>query len=170
MTSVFLGMLGSTIPVSILGIRFAMSVEPFWKPEQYSKHQTCSFSTDLSRLSMSQSSRGWYVMRKHNFWDSYRGIICVEGYLVSITYLLLVLIKTYSHLTPSENRDKIEMYLAFGASRFEACKPIAKEALRLALTPNINQMRSADSSHIMKHELHNYLPPEPCLCRLIFTA
>lgn len=33
------------------------------------------------------------------------------------------------------------MYLAFGASRFEACKPIAKEALRLALTPNINQMR-----------------------------
>ncbi len=41
----------------------------------------------------------------------------------------------------SENRDKVEMYLAFGASRFEACKPIAKEALRYALTPNINQMR-----------------------------
>ena len=34
------------------------------------------------------------------------------------------------------------MYLAFGASRFEACKPIARDALRLALTPNINQMRS----------------------------
>ena len=33
------------------------------------------------------------------------------------------------------------MYLAFGASRFEACKPIARDALRLALTPNINQMR-----------------------------
>lgn len=33
------------------------------------------------------------------------------------------------------------MYLAFGASRFEACKPIATDALRLALTPNINQMR-----------------------------
>ncbi|KAJ3483304.1 hypothetical protein NLI96_g6405 [Meripilus lineatus] len=32
------------------------------------------------------------------------------------------------------------MYLAFGASRFEACKPIAKDALRFALTPNINQM------------------------------
>jgi ABC-type iron transport system FetAB permease component len=41
----------------------------------------------------------------------------------------------------SENRDKVEMYLAFGASRFEACKPIATEALRLALTPTINQMR-----------------------------
>ena len=42
----------------------------------------------------------------------------------------------------SENRDKTETYLAFGASRFEACKPIAKSALRLALTPTINQMRS----------------------------
>lgn len=30
-------MLGSTIPVSIIGIRFAMAVEPFWKPEQYSR-------------------------------------------------------------------------------------------------------------------------------------
>jgi ABC-type iron transport system FetAB permease component len=33
------------------------------------------------------------------------------------------------------------MYLAFGASRFEACRPVAREALRLALTPTINQMR-----------------------------
>lgn len=40
-----------------------------------------------------------------------------------------------------ENRDKVEMYLAFGASRVEACKPIAIDALRLALTPTINQMR-----------------------------
>ncbi|KAG5634846.1 hypothetical protein H0H81_000523 [Sphagnurus paluster] len=32
------------------------------------------------------------------------------------------------------------MHLAFGASRMEACKPIAREALRLALTPVINQM------------------------------
>lgn len=39
-----------------------------------------------------------------------------------------------------ENRDKIEMYLAFGASRFEACRPIAVEGLRLALLPTINQM------------------------------
>lgn len=46
------------------------------------------------------------------------------------------------NLAPScrENRDKVETYLAFGASRFEACKPIATEALRLALLPTINQM------------------------------
>jgi len=29
-------MLFSTIPISILGIRFAMGIEPFWQPEQYS--------------------------------------------------------------------------------------------------------------------------------------
>lgn len=40
----------------------------------------------------------------------------------------------------AENRDKIETYLAFGATRFEACRPIGKEALKLALLPTVNQM------------------------------
>lgn len=40
----------------------------------------------------------------------------------------------------SDNRDKIETYLAFGATRFEACRPMAVEALKLALLPTINQM------------------------------
>lgn len=43
----------------------------------------------------------------------------------------------------SENRDKTETYLAFGASRFEACRPLAVDGLRLALMPIINQMRCA---------------------------
>lgn len=47
---------------------------------------------------------------------------------------------SYQH-PDSENRDKIEVYLAFGASRLEACRPVAKQALRLALTPMISQMR-----------------------------
>jgi hypothetical protein len=41
----------------------------------------------------------------------------------------------------SENRDKTETLLAFGASRLEACRPLAVNALRLALMPTINQMR-----------------------------
>jgi hypothetical protein len=41
----------------------------------------------------------------------------------------------------SENRDKTETLLAFGASRFEACRPLAVDALRLSLMPMINQMR-----------------------------
>lgn len=49
------------------------------------------------------------------------------------------------NISRSDNKDKVETYLAFGASRFEACRPIAKEALRLSLTPNINQMRYSDA-------------------------
>ncbi|GJE95251.1 ABC transporter permease [Phanerochaete sordida] len=99
--SVLFAMLFSTIPVSIIGIRFAMSVDPFWKPEQY---------------------------------IPVVGMLCgatISGIVVACNYVLKELY---------ENRDKIETYLAFGASRFEACKPIATDALRLALTPNINQM------------------------------
>ncbi|KAI1796883.1 UPF0014-domain-containing protein [Ganoderma leucocontextum] len=99
--SVLLGMLGSTIPVSIIGTRYAMDVQPFWKPEQY---------------------------------IPIVGMLCgstISGIVVSVSYVLKEIY---------DNRDKVEMYLAFGASRFEACKPIARDALRLALTPNINQM------------------------------
>ncbi|THH17902.1 hypothetical protein EW146_g2992 [Bondarzewia mesenterica] len=62
------------------------------------------------------------------------GMLCgstISGVAVSVDYVLKEL---------DENRDKTETYLAFGASRMEACKPIAREALRLALTPTINQM------------------------------
>ena len=34
-----------------------------------------------------------------------------------------------------DNRDKVETYLAHGASRTEACIPVAREALRLACVP-----------------------------------
>ena len=33
------------------------------------------------------------------------------------------------------------MYLAFGASRWEAGRPVAVEAIRLAMLPTINSMR-----------------------------
>jgi uncharacterized protein (TIGR00245 family) len=100
-SSVLVGMLGSTIPVSIIGTRYAMSAQPFWTPERY---------------------------------IPIVGMLCgstISGIVVSVSYVLKEL---------HDNRDKVEMYLAFGASRFEACRPIATEALRLALTPTINQM------------------------------
>ena len=40
-----------------------------------------------------------------------------------------------------ENRDKIEIYLTFGATRVEACRPILIEALKLVLIPLITSMR-----------------------------
>ncbi|KAG0203852.1 hypothetical protein BGX28_004022 [Mortierella sp. GBA30] len=40
----------------------------------------------------------------------------------------------------SENKEKIELYLSMGASRWEACRPVAVEAMRRAMMPTINQM------------------------------
>ncbi|KAJ3559409.1 hypothetical protein NP233_g11270 [Leucocoprinus birnbaumii] len=99
--SILVAMLGSTIPVSILGTRFAMGIKPFWVPIQY---------------------------------IPIVGMLCgatISGITVSTSYVLKEL---------QENRDKVEVYLAFGASRVEACRPIVIEALRLALTPTINNM------------------------------
>jgi len=58
----------------------------------------------------------------------------------SITPLPKKLNVLFVRIISRENKDKVETYLSFGASRFEACKPIATEALRLALLPTINQM------------------------------
>lgn len=99
--SVLIAMIGSTIPISILGAKFAMAVDPFWTPMQF---------------------------------VPIVGMLCgsaVSGVTISIGYLL----KEFQ-----ENRDKIEVYLAFGASRTEACRPISIEALKLALMPTINSM------------------------------
>jgi len=63
----------------------------------------------------------------------------ISAIVVSIDYVLKEFV---------ENRDKIEVYLTFGASRLEACRPIAKQALRLALTPMISQMS------VIGHDIH----------------
>ena len=55
----------------------------------------------------------------------------ISGIVIAVSYVLKELV---------ENRDKVEIYLAFGATRLEACQPIAVEALRLALTHPINNM------------------------------
>jgi len=99
--SILLAMVTSTIPISLITTRFIMSVEPFWKPEQY-----------IPIVGMLAGST-------------------ISGMVVSITAVLREV---------QENRDKLETYLAFGASRVEACIPIAQEALRIALMPTVNGM------------------------------
>ncbi|KAF8805429.1 hypothetical protein BYT27DRAFT_7169557 [Phlegmacium glaucopus] len=99
--AVLIAMLGSTIPIAMLGTKFAMSVNPFWTPIHF---------------------------------IPIVGMLCgasVSGIVVANTYILREF---------QENRDKIEIYLAFGATRIEACRPIAIQALKLALTPPINSM------------------------------
>jgi len=99
--AVLIGMLGSTIPISIVGARFAMGVTPFWLPMQY---------------------------------IPIVGMLCgatISGVVVAVSSILKEL---------QENKDKVEIYLAFGATRMEACRPIVIQALKLALTPPINSM------------------------------
>ncbi|KDN50631.1 hypothetical protein RSAG8_01129, partial [Rhizoctonia solani AG-8 WAC10335] len=90
--STFVAMAISTIPVSIIGTRFAMSETEFWAAEKY-----------IPILGMLCGST-------------------ISGIVVATTSVLKEL---------HENRDKVETYLAFGASRYEACKPIATSALRV---------------------------------------
>lgn len=59
----------------------------------------------------------------------------------------------------SENKDKVETYLAMGASRFEAVKPAAVEALKLALLPTVNQMSVIGLISIPGMSFHMLLSP-----------
>nr|BAL02929.1 ABC transporter-like protein [Pholiota nameko] len=98
---VLVGMLGSTIPISIIGSRYTMGIQPFWTPMQY---------------------------------------IPIVGMLCGATISAVVVAVTYILKELQENKDKVEIYLAFGATRMEACRPIMIQALKLALTPLINSM------------------------------
>ncbi|KAJ8518318.1 hypothetical protein ONZ45_g4613 [Pleurotus djamor] len=95
------GLMTSSIPIAMLGAKFAISVDPFWEPMQF---------------------------------IPIVGMLCgstISGVVVCSSSLLRDLV---------ENRDRVEMYLAFGATRMEACKSVAVESLRLALMPTINSM------------------------------
>ena len=133
-------MLVSTVPISMLGAHFAMGVRPFWTPDQYS--EPCGLATTRRKLIYPWSSRHRYAMR-----ERHRLYLCDAELCAQRTRVRPFLPRTSkSNITRaccSENRDKTETYLAFGASRFEACRPLAVEGVRLALMPVINQMRCA---------------------------
>lgn len=73
-TAVLGAMLGSTIPIAIIGTRFAMSIEPFWTPIQFS---ACVFNTQSF---YSQSTAVPIV-----------GMLCgatISGMIVALNYIL----------------------------------------------------------------------------------
>lgn len=80
-----------------------------------------------------------FAMGYDPFWAP-AAYIPVLGMLCGNTISAIVVSTTSVLRDVKDNRDKVEMYLAFGGSRMEACKPIVTEALRLALTPTLNQM------------------------------
>jgi len=152
-------MLGSTIPVSIIGTRFAMSTEPFWTPVQYGLF--LFFQIRRCDIDCLCSTHRRYALRKYHVWDHRLGELRSQRIEVTLFFLYSKFTALRHSFYLSENRDKVEMYLAFGASRLEACKPIATEALRLALTPTINQMR-----YVLVFFCDNPCPP-PSLCQCL---
>jgi len=84
-------MLGSTIPIAILGAKFAMSVEPFWTP-------TVSAPGIISLLTI---------------------IIClvpIVGMFCGVTIPGIVVAVSYNLKEFQESKDKFEVCLAFGAT------------------------------------------------------
>ncbi|KAG8799935.1 hypothetical protein FRC16_004069 [Serendipita sp. 398] len=84
-------------------------------------------------------------------WWQPAAYIPVVGMLCGNTISAIVVSTTSILRDVKDNRDKVEMYLAFGGSRWEACKPIATDALRLALTPTLNQMRRVLSTQFLPY-------------------
>ncbi|KAL1408472.1 hypothetical protein Q8F55_005284 [Vanrija albida] len=80
-----------------------------------------------------------FAMAQHPFWQPDQYIPILGMLLGNAISAIGVAINTINKEF-SDNRDKVETYLAMGASRFEAVKPIATEALTMALLPTINQM------------------------------
>jgi hypothetical protein len=127
---VLCSMLVGTVPISILGSEFAMAQRPFWQPDQYGASCSRSRPSCLRR-----------VRRRRRHWHSdANGAVPILGMILGNAISAIgVGINTVSREL-SENKDKVEMYLAMGASRFEALKPVVVEALKLALLPTVNQM------------------------------
>jgi len=73
------------------------------------------------------------------FWTPEQ-FIPVVGMLCGNSIAAVMVAQSFILKELDENRDKTETLLAFGASRFEACRPLAVEAIRLAMTPTINSM------------------------------
>ncbi|KZT53507.1 hypothetical protein CALCODRAFT_439982 [Calocera cornea HHB12733] len=80
-----------------------------------------------------------FAIKNVPFWTPEQ-YVPILGMLCGTTISALVVVITATLKELHENRDKTETMLAMGASRYEACLPIAKDSLTLALTPVINQM------------------------------
>lgn len=76
----------------------------------------------------------WYQKARGRIHE--KPIICANALPTSTTFRSLVLF----FLPFSDSKDKVEMALSYGATRWEAGRPVMIEAIRLAMLPTINQM------------------------------
>ncbi|GBB94172.1 hypothetical protein RclHR1_02300013 [Rhizophagus clarus] len=80
-----------------------------------------------------------YALNQKKFWEP-QIFIPTMGMLLGNVMSAIAVATSYALNQLSEQMEKIEMYLSFGASRWEAGRPVAIEAIRLAMLPTINSM------------------------------
>lgn len=79
--AVLIAMLGSTIPISIIGTKFAMSVTPFWAPIRFGKDDDVLAGSSTFHLKLTPSFFKVPVV----------GMLCgqsVSGIVVAVSYVL----------------------------------------------------------------------------------
>ena len=122
-----------------------MSVTPFWSPIQFSKVDGL-----ISRLIQRPRLRhhftlsspySWHALWRIRVWNSCGCYLYPHGIPVYSKWFPFIPLHIHAIRLSREHRDKIETYLAFGATRVEACRPMAIQALKLALMPQITNMR-----------------------------
>ncbi|ORX61858.1 UPF0014-domain-containing protein, partial [Hesseltinella vesiculosa] len=80
-----------------------------------------------------------FAMGQDPFWTP-QTFIPTLGMLIGNLLSGMAVALGYCLTTVSSNKEQIETYLAFGASRWEAGHSIATEAVRLSMMPTITQM------------------------------
>ncbi|RIB25300.1 UPF0014 family [Gigaspora rosea] len=80
-----------------------------------------------------------FAMHHEPFWDP-KVFIPTMGMLLGNCMSAIAVAVSYALEQFSEQKEKIEICLAFGASRWEAGRSVAAEAIRLAMLPTINAM------------------------------
>ncbi|RHZ50627.1 hypothetical protein Glove_494g15 [Diversispora epigaea] len=107
------------------------------------KRHTGMFFSVLVSLTLSTLTIGIigsrYALSQVPFWEP-QVFIPTMGMLLGNCMSTVAVGNSYALGQFSEQRENIEMYLAFGASRWEAGRPVAVEAIRLAMLPIINSM------------------------------
>ncbi|CAG8692478.1 17874_t:CDS:10, partial [Acaulospora morrowiae] len=80
-----------------------------------------------------------FALAQDPFWEP-QIFIPTMGMLLGNSMSAIAVGNSYALEQFSGQREKIEMYLAFGASRWEAGRPVAMEAVKMAMLPTINSM------------------------------
>ncbi|CAG8511577.1 1523_t:CDS:2, partial [Scutellospora calospora] len=80
-----------------------------------------------------------FAMYQIPFWDP-RVFIPTMGMLLGNCMSAIAVAVSYVLEQFSEQKEKIELYLAFGANKWEAGRPVVAEAVRLAMLPTVNAM------------------------------